>query len=154
SQAAISLENSRLYAEVREREGRVRRLVDSNIIGIFIWDLDVRIIVAHETFVRMVGDDQSDIRSGKLSWIQWMAPEWRENGDRLRLRELEAAGIVKPFEWQYVRKDQTRLDVLIGLASFQKGGKQGVAFVLDLSEQKRAQAEAYNSEMRYQKAQI
>src|SRR6202040_3093953 len=34
SQAAISLENARLYNDLQEREARIRRLVDSNIIGI------------------------------------------------------------------------------------------------------------------------
>ena len=38
AQAAISLENTRLYSDLQEREAKVRRLVDSNIIGIFIWD--------------------------------------------------------------------------------------------------------------------
>jgi len=37
SQAAISLENSRLYGDLQEREAKIRRLVDANIIGIFFW---------------------------------------------------------------------------------------------------------------------
>ena len=36
SQAAISLENARLYNELQERQARIRRLVDSNIIRIAI----------------------------------------------------------------------------------------------------------------------
>ncbi len=40
SQAAISLENTRLYRDLAEREAKIRRLVDANIIGIFIWDLE------------------------------------------------------------------------------------------------------------------
>ena len=36
SQAAISLENTRLYRDLAEREAKIRRLVDANIIGIFI----------------------------------------------------------------------------------------------------------------------
>jgi hypothetical protein len=42
SQAAISLENARLYSDLREREARIRRLVDSNIVGIVIWDVQGR----------------------------------------------------------------------------------------------------------------
>ena len=37
SQAAIALENTRLYRDLAEREAKIRRLVDANIIGIFIW---------------------------------------------------------------------------------------------------------------------
>ena len=36
SQAAISIENASLYRELAEREARIRRLVDANIIGIFV----------------------------------------------------------------------------------------------------------------------
>ena len=38
SQAAIALENARLYRDLAEREARIRRLVDANIIGIIILD--------------------------------------------------------------------------------------------------------------------
>ena len=50
SQAAISLENARLYGDLREREARIRRLVDSNIVGIVIWDVHGRIIEANQAF--------------------------------------------------------------------------------------------------------
>ena len=43
SQAAIALENTHLYRQLAEREAKIRRLVDSNIVGIFTWRLDGRI---------------------------------------------------------------------------------------------------------------
>ena len=55
AQAAISLENTRLYSDLQEREAKVRRLVDSNIIGIFIWDFEGRIIEANDAFLHMLG---------------------------------------------------------------------------------------------------
>jgi GAF domain-containing protein len=51
SQAAISLENARLYRDLEERETRIRRLVDANIIGIFVWTLAGRIIEANTTSI-------------------------------------------------------------------------------------------------------
>ena len=50
SQAAISLENTRLYGDLQEREARVRRLVDSNIVGVLIFDFDRRILEANDRF--------------------------------------------------------------------------------------------------------
>src|SRR6185436_7567815 len=50
SEAAISLENTRLYSELTEREARIRRLVDANIICILIWNLEGRILEANEAF--------------------------------------------------------------------------------------------------------
>ena len=50
SQAAISLQNTRLYADLEEREAKIRRLVDANIVGIIIWNLQGEIIDANRTF--------------------------------------------------------------------------------------------------------
>ena len=55
SQAAISLENSRLYHDLADREGKIRRLVDANIIGIVVADLDRRVLEANDAFLRMRG---------------------------------------------------------------------------------------------------
>jgi GAF domain-containing protein len=55
SQAAISLENASLYRDVAEREAKIRRLVDANIIGIFIREDEGRILEANGAFLCMVG---------------------------------------------------------------------------------------------------
>ena len=78
SQAAIALENTRLYRDLAEREAKIRRLVDANIIGIFIWELDGRIIEANEAFLRMVGYDRTDLAAGRLRWTDLTPPEWRD----------------------------------------------------------------------------
>ena len=61
AQAAISLENTRLYSDLQEREAKVRRLVDSNIIGIFIWGNHVQIVDANEAFLRIVEYGRDDL---------------------------------------------------------------------------------------------
>jgi GAF domain-containing protein len=54
-QAGISLQNTRLYRDLADREAKIRRLVDSNIIGIFIWELGGQIIEANDALLHMVG---------------------------------------------------------------------------------------------------
>src|ERR1700720_4287205 len=68
--------------------------------------------------------------------------------------ELKRTGTVQPNEKEYFRKDGSRLPVLVGAASFDQSGNQGVAFVLDLTERKRAEAEARESERRYREVQM
>ena len=68
SEAAISMENARLYRDLAERESRIRRLVDANIIGIIIWDLQGRILEANDAFLRIVGYDRDDLVSSGVRW--------------------------------------------------------------------------------------
>ncbi|MEA2986032.1 MAG: hypothetical protein QOD94_2286, partial [Alphaproteobacteria bacterium] len=138
AQAAISLENTRLYSDLQEREAKVRRLVDSNIIGIFILDVEGQIIEANEAFLRMVGYSREELFSGRVRWTALTPPEWRDRTARANA-ELRATGSCRAFEKEYFRKDGRRVPVLVGSAIFGERRDQGVAFVLDLTERKRAE---------------
>jgi PAS domain S-box-containing protein len=138
SQAAIALENTRLYRDLAEREARIRRLVDANIIGIFIWELEGQIIEANDTFLSMVGYDREDLDCGRVRWTDLTPPEWREPSARAVL-EVTTTGTLRPYEREYFRKDGSRVPVLIGAAALDEQRDQGVAFVLDLTERKRAE---------------
>ncbi len=153
AQAAISLENTRLYGDLQEREAKVRRLVDSNIIGICIWDFAGRIIEANEAFLHMVGHGRDDLVSGRVRWTALTPIEWR-HADERAVAELRETGSCKVFEKEYFRKDGTRVPVLLGAATFGARQDQGVAFMLDLTERKRAEAEARESERRYREMQM
>ena len=138
SQAAISLENTRLYRDLEDRERRIRRLVDANILGIFIWNLEGAIVEANEAFLHMLQYGREDVASGRVRSIDLTPLEWRERDERA-LVELKATGTVQPYEKEYFRKDGSRLPVQLGGALFEGSGNEGVAFVLDLSDQKRVE---------------
>jgi len=138
SQAAISIENGRLYRNLAEREARIRRLFDANIIGIFMWDFDGGTLDANDVFLRMIGYDREDLAALRIRWTDMTPPEWRERTAEMT-RELKLHGQAGPFEKEYFRKDGSRVPVLLGGATFEPGGNEGVAFVLDLTERKRAE---------------
>ena len=140
SQAAISLENTRLYRDLEEREGKIRRLVAANIIGILIWNLEGQILEANEAFLQMIQYTREDLMSGRLRWTDLTPLEWRDRDERA-VAELKATGSIQPFEKEYFRKNGSRVPVLIGATIFEGSRNEGVAFVLDLSEQKRAEEE-------------
>src|SRR5215471_11530771 len=142
---AISLDNTRLYHDLADREAKIRRLVDANIIGIFIADRESRILEANDAFLRIVGYDREDLVLGRVRWTELSPPEWRER-DRLTRAQLHSTGIVQPFEKEYFRKDGSRVPVLVGVASFKEGSDEGLAFVLDLTERKRAEQALRESE--------
>jgi PAS domain S-box-containing protein len=139
SQAAISLENTRLYADLQQREAKIRRLVESNIIGVLIWDLEGQILEANDEFLRIVGYDRADLVSGQLSWNALTPEEWLDRHRREWTPELRVAGSLQPFEKEYFRKDGSRVPVLVGVASFEESEHQGVSFVLDLTDRKRGE---------------
>jgi PAS domain S-box-containing protein len=138
SQAAISLENARLYNDLQEREARIRRLVDSNIVGIILWDFQGRIVEANEAFLDIVGYAREDLLSGRLRWTELTPAEWRDRDSQARA-ELKATGTVHPREKEYFHKDGRRVPVLVGAAALEGTREEGVAFVLDLTERKRAE---------------
>ncbi|WP_408350710.1 trifunctional serine/threonine-protein kinase/ATP-binding protein/sensor histidine kinase [Paraburkholderia sp. RL17-337-BIB-A] len=138
SQAAISLENAMLYAALREREARIRRLVDSNIIGIFFGDLVGNASEANDAFLQIVGYTRQDLLSGNINWTGMTPPEYRA-ADARHVEELRRTGTCQPFEKEYIRKDGRRVPVMVGSAILEGSQEQGLAFVLDLTERKRAE---------------
>jgi PAS domain S-box-containing protein len=149
SQAAIALENARLYRDVAVQEAKIRRLVEANIIGIAIFTLDGQIIEANEGFLVLVGYSRDDLLSGRISYTGMMTPPEWQAVTRQAMEQLKESGSCKPYEKEYERKDGSRVPVLVGPALFEGSENQGVAFVLDLTERKRAEAEARESERRY-----
>jgi PAS domain S-box-containing protein len=138
SQAAISLENARLYNDLGEREARIRRLVDSNIIGIMIGDSRGRIIEANEAFLDLLGYGREDLVSDRIRWTKLTPAEWTA-ADQDAIAQLSATGTCKPYEKEYFRKDGSRVPVLVGGAFFERKQDEGVVFVIDMTERKRAE---------------
>lgn len=135
-------ERAKAEAEVRELarglEAKIRRLVEANVVGIVMWNLEGAITDANEAFLRMVRYDREDLASGRVRWTDLTPPEWRER-DGLALADLEATGIFQPFEKEYFRKDGSRVPVLLGGAFFEGSEREGVAFIADLTDEKRAE---------------
>ena len=146
-------ERKRLYSDLQEREAKVRRLVDSNIIGIFIWGLDGRIIDANEAFLRMVGYGRDDVVSGGLRWRELTPAEFGDADDR-REAELTATGTAQPYEKEYFHRSGGRVPVLVGAALFEDNLNEGVAFVVDLTDRKRAEKAASESDRRYREVEM
>ena len=142
-------EREKAEAEVRELarglEAKIRRLVEANVVGIVMWNLEGAITGANEAFLRMVQYDREDLASGRVRWTDLTPAEWRGH-DEQAVADLKATGIFQPFEKEYFRKDGSRVPVLLGGALFEGSGNEGVAFVLDLSEQKRAERALRRSE--------
>lgn len=143
----------RLFQELEEREGRIRRLVDSDVIGIIFWDLDGRILEANDAFLRMVQYEREDLQTG-LGWLDMTPPEWQDVHARDEAAELRATGKMQAREKEFFRKDGSSVPVLIGAVCFEGQPDQGVAYILDLTERKRAEAERLSAEEALRRSQL
>ena len=130
--------------ERKTSEDKLRRLVEAGILGIYFASVDGEIVEANKAFLQMLQYDRQDVVSRRLRWAELTPAEWRER-DELSMAEFQATGVFQAYEKEYFRKDGSRVPVLIGGASIQSAN-EGVVFVLDLSEQKRAEEKVRRSE--------
>ncbi|MBP3954861.1 PAS domain S-box protein [Gemmata sp. G18] len=137
--------------ERKRTEGRLRRLVDSNAQGVIFWNTKGAITAANDAFLRIVGYTRENLEAGRIDWAAMTPPEYAHL-DRRALGELATEGICTPFEKEYVRKDGSRVPILLGAAIFEDSPDEGVCFLLDITERKRAEVALQESEERFRGA--
>ena len=122
---------------LRATEARVHRLIESNIIGIVFASPDGRILQANEEYLRITGYSLDDFASGRISWSSITPAEYREI-DARALDQCRTKGVAEPFEKEYIRKDGTRVSIMVGAAQLE-GSTDQVAFILDLTSLRRSE---------------
>jgi len=127
--------------ELKERETRLRAFYDSGLLGVMYWEANGAITDGNEKFLQMLGYSRNDMETGRIDWIKITPPEFAPS-DRAALAEIRTSGATKsPLEKEYLRKNGERLPVLMAAAALDGAGERGVAFALDISDRKRAEAE-------------
>ena len=128
-----------VYRDItREKERRADQIIDAGLVGILNFTLTGGVTDANDRFLAVVGYSRADLAGGRIDWSAMTPPEMHAR-DGEALRELGETGKHEPFEKQYIRKDGTRVPVIVGGSLFPGSQTEGVAFVLDLSDQKRAE---------------
>ncbi len=137
---ATSVDDRRRAQELlQESESRLRRLFESDIIGIVYVNGD-RFTDANDVFLRMVGCSREDLEAGELSWRGITAPEFVGH-DEDRLKELLEKGSVAPFEKECFRKGGSRISILIGATLLDREHLEWACFVLDITERREMEKE-------------
>ena len=134
---------SKLARDVTEQhriEARFRRLVESDVQGVMFYDMDGGITAANDAFLAMVGYSREELMAEPLQWSTLTPPEHRA-ADARAIAQLETRGVCPPYEKEFFRKDGSRVPVLIGAAQFEDNSREGVCFVLDLTERKKLEVQ-------------
>ena len=131
---------------LQQSQARARRLIDANIIGVVISDMD-HIFEANDAFLEIVGYKREDLAARRINWIAMTPPELLPL-DMNAIQELKEHGTFTPFEKAYYRKDGRLVPILIGGAVLEKDPLQWVCFILDISEQKKLEQALRESEER------
>ncbi|MEG5063943.1 PAS domain S-box protein [Microcoleus sp. B3-A4] len=140
---------------IQQSESIFRRLFESNIFGVAIGDFSGRIAYANQSLLNMVGYTRSDLLSGQMRWDRMTPPEYLHL-DALAAGELRAKGVATPFKKEYIRKDGSRVPLLMGGTTLcpDKGEPETiVAFFIDLTDISRVEAELKKNQERLQIAQ-
>ncbi len=136
-QASFTEERQQAEAAIRLSEAKFRRLVESNLIGAIVADLNGSILEANDAFLQLIGYTQEDVGSGKVNWFE-MTPSEYAQIDRQAVEELQNQGVCSSYEKEFCCKDGSRVPVLIGYAVLQENQQSVIGFVLDLRQQRAA----------------
>ena len=127
------------FSERRERDEKLRaqrsRLrpisTDTLIAGIVSGEFD-RIPEANDAFLELVGYSREDLLSGRLHWPDLTPPEYFAL-DELAHEEGLRFGACAPFEKELIRKDGSRVQVLVATAVLKLSPFRWITFVQELS---------------------
>ncbi|WP_410507125.1 PAS domain S-box protein [Methanosarcina hadiensis] len=139
-------ERIRAEEALRESEARLRQFYESDMIGVFYYNLDGSIFDANDKFLEIVGYMREDLQAGEINWNMMTSPEYNPHGGQC-IAELKTIGVKEPKEKEYIRKDGSRIPVIVGSATFDKVHNEGTAFVLDITEKKKAEEALANIEV-------
>ncbi|HEY9862014.1 MAG TPA: CHASE domain-containing protein, partial [Candidatus Obscuribacterales bacterium] len=131
-------EQKQIEIALKISESRFRRLFEADIIGLFFAARDGTILEANHAFLQMVGYTREDLLAGKLRWDALTPIEYHYL-DEQAIQEDLAGGICSPYEKEFIRKDGSRIPVLVGGARLEGDPDTGITFALDLTERKRAE---------------
>ncbi len=127
-------------AELLEATNRMRRVFESDLIGLMFCDASGQIRDANDAFLKMLGCSREELLNGKLSWIALTAPEFRDADQRV-LHQLLQNGACPAYEKEFLRKDGSRVSALAAGALLDAGGGEIIGYVLDISELAKARQE-------------
>jgi PAS domain S-box-containing protein len=134
--------------KLRDSEARLRRLFESDVIGVGIPTRWGGFSESNDELLRITGYTREDLAAGLMRWDVMTPPEYQAT-DAEHIQETALRGSCTPYEKEYIRKDGSRVPILCGYASLEGSEDEYIGFVLDLTLQKRAEEGLREREERF-----
>jgi formate hydrogenlyase transcriptional activator len=131
------------FSDRHERDEKLRRTLArtrpipaaTTISGVVSGEFD-RIPEANDTFLELIGYSREDLLAGRLVWPD-LTPQEFLALDEFAHEEGLRFGACTPFEKELIRKDGTRVPVLVTTAVLKLSPFRWITFVTDLRERNR-----------------
>ena len=128
-------ERKRAERDLRQSDERFRHLFEADIIGIMISN-GQDILESNDHFLRMLGYTREEFFARQMTWREITPPELIDISERTLLSLLDT-GVCPAFEKAYIRKDGTRVPVLLAAVDLRHPEESSLLwFVVDLTERK------------------
>ena len=132
---------------LRRSDARFRRLVESDIVGIFIARGDGRITEMNRAFRELLGLSREAAARDKLRWTDLLPPESRGVEQRT-MQLLRSEGKCPPWEQELIDPRGGTVPVLLGATALDARADEWLGFVVDQRESKRVERELREGEAR------
>jgi PAS domain S-box-containing protein len=131
----------RAERQLRSTESRLRRLMESGIIGVMSLDKSGVMREVNDALINLIGYSREELLDGKMRWNDLAATDYRQ-ADAEAMAEADRRGACTPYEKVCVRKDGRKVPLLIGYALLEEPETDYICFVLDITPQKNAELRA------------
>ena len=124
------------YHALEASEQRLRRLMNSSLIGMMQGNATGVLIEANDVLLQLLGIQRTAIERAEINWFELSnPPELTRQINAIRgLDQVESA---PPFETHLLDREGRQIPIMFGVSKLADSENEWVGFVLDLREQKR-----------------
>ena len=135
-------------AALRGSEKRLRKMIDTEVVGVLFFDRTGTVIDCNNAFLSMTGYSREQIASRSLHWRAMTPPEHVEISER-QMEQFARTGRIGPYEKEYFRKDGSRFWMVFAGADL--GDGTIIEYCIDVTERKRVEEEVRRNEAIYRR---
>jgi signal transduction histidine kinase len=124
------------YHALEASEQRLRRLMNSSLIGMMQGNATGVLIEANDVLLQLLGIQRTAIERAEINWFELSNPPELTRQINA-IRGLDQVESVPPFETHLLDREGRQIPIMFGVSKLADSENEWVGFVLDLREQKR-----------------